>query len=436
MSISNRIESAKKAIAEKKEELATLANAAAEGQDVDAETLESLTKSIEEDMAKVSSLEKAEQVLVTKSAPAFIRNKAASEYSFEKQALVAIKAKADSISQVQAATELYGEDSGVVAVTKSMSTKAIVDAARTDVATWAQELVRPAYAEFLDLLRPMAILPQLAAKGGVSLTFGGDNQVIVPFYNGSTNNLAGAFIGEGQTIPVKKTAFGSKTIKSNKLGVITVCTSEILKSSVPAIEPILRDAILRDTAAVLDALAFSATAATATAPAGLLNGVAGTAAAGTTAADVIAALKTSLNAFSAANMGRNPVAIMRPNVKLGLSLMMNATGQFIFANELANNRLLGIDIITSQSAPAGDIIIVDVSEVYFGLGAPSFAVSDTAALQMNDTPATGPDLTGKGTKEVASMFQNDMYAIRMISHVGWADVRGGSVQVITGLNAI
>jgi len=138
MSIAQKIESAKKSIAEKKNELATLANAAAEGQDVDAETLESLTKSIEEDMAKVSSLEKAEQVLITKSAPAFIRNKAASEYSFEKQALVAIKAKADSISQVQAATELYGEDSGVVAVTKSMSTKAIVDAARTDVATWAR----------------------------------------------------------------------------------------------------------------------------------------------------------------------------------------------------------------------------------------------------------------------------------------------------------
>lgn len=436
MTIASKIESAKKQIIAKKNELAKLADAAANGEDVAASTLETLTKSIKEDQAKVASLEKAEQVLVSKSAPAFIRNKAANEYSFEKSALVMLKAKADSISPVQAAIELYGEDSGTVAVTKSLTTKAVVDAARTDTATWAQELIRPAYGEFLDLLRPMAILPQLAAKGGINLTFGGDNQVIVPFYNGTANNLAGAFIGEGQTIPVKKTAFGSKTIKSNKLGVITVCTSEILSRSVPSIEPILRDAILQDTAAVLDSIALGTGAATATTPAGLLNGVTAVAAAGVTAADVITALKTAINAMNAANLGRTPVAVMRPNVKLGLSLMMNATGQFIFANELANNRLLGIDIVTSQAAPAGEIIIVDVAEVYFGLGSPSFAVSDTAALQMNDSPATGPDLSKQGTKEVASMFQNDMYAIRMISHVGWADVRGGGVQVINGLGSI
>jgi HK97 family phage major capsid protein len=426
--IAQRIEAAKLAIAEKKSELAQLAEKAAEGEDVDVSVLETLTKSIEEDQAKVESLTKAESVLLSKSAPAFNRAKAASEYSFEKSAVVALKAKAEGRSALDVAAQLYGEDSGTFEVTKASTA-----AARTDVAGWAQELVRDAHGTFMDLLRPAALLPQLAAKGGMTLSFDNTNKVIIPFYNGNANNLSGAFISEGGTIPVKQTVFASKNVDSCKLGVITVCTSEILAKSVPAIEPILRDAIIRDTAAVLDAQAFSANAAgsaPAKSPAGLLNGVVGTAAAGVTAADVIAALKTSINAMTAAGLGRRPVAIMRPNVHLGLSMMMNVTGNFIFANELANGRLLGMDILVSLNAPANTIMVVDVAEVYFGLGTPSFSVSDTASLQMDNAAPTPP------VAPYYSMFQNDMYAIRMITHVGWADVRGGGVQSITGLTGI
>jgi HK97 family phage major capsid protein len=424
MSIAQKIEAAKSAIEAKKSELATLAQAAAEGQDVDAETLETLTKSIEQDQAKVESLEKAEAVLVQKSAPAFIRNKSANEYSFEKQALVAVKAKVENMSQLAAAEALYGQDSGTYAVTKAATPEA-----RTDVAGWAQELVRESYGSFLELLRPAALLPQLAAKGGVSLSFDNSNEVIIPFYAGSTTALAGAFIGEGQSIPVKKTSFGRKTIKSSKLGVITVATSEILRKSTPAIEPILRDAIIRDTAALLDSVAFSDAAATPLSPAGLLNGVTPITATGVTTAEVIAALKQAITAMSNQNRTSKPVAIMTPAVHLGLSMTMTATGSFVFQSELASGRLMGMDVLVSNAAPADSIMLVDAAEVYFGLGSPSFAVSDTASLQMDDAPATGPALN-------ASMFQQDMLAIRMITNSGWADVRGGSVQIVDGLGGV
>jgi HK97 family phage major capsid protein len=422
--ISTKIEAAKSAIAEKKSELAKLAEAAANGEDVDASTLEQLTKSIEDDQAKMASLEKAEQVLVQKSAPAFIRNKSASEYSFEKQALVAVKAKVEGMSQLAAAEALYGQDSGVYAVTKAATPEA-----RTDVAGWAQELVRESYGTFLELLRPAALLPQLAAKGGVSLSFDRNNEVVIPFYAGSTTALAGAFIGEGKSIPVKKTSFGSKTIKSSKLGVITVATSEILRKSTPAIEPILRDAIIRDTAALLDSVAFSAAAATPLSPAGLLNGVTPITATGTNTAEVIAALKQAITAMSNQNRTSKPVAIMTPAVHLGLSMTMTATGSFVFQSELASGRLMGMDVLVSNAAPADSIMLVDAAEVYFGLGSPNFAVSDTAALQMDDAPATGPELN-------ASLFQQDMLAIRMITNAGWADVRGGSVQIVDGLAGV
>ena len=118
MSLNAKIKAAQQAIAAKKEELSQLVNKAADGEEVAAEVIDTLTKSIEADEAQVASMEKAEQVLLNKAAPAFVKNKAASEYSYEKQMLVALKAKAEGMTQLQAATELYGEDSGTVAVTK------------------------------------------------------------------------------------------------------------------------------------------------------------------------------------------------------------------------------------------------------------------------------------------------------------------------------
>lgn len=433
MSISQKITAAQQAIVAKKDELAKLAEQAANGEEgVDASALEQLTKSIEEDQAKVESLQKAEQVLIQKSAPAFVK-KRGNEYSWEKSAVVALKAKAEGKSQIQVATELYGEDSGTVEVTKT-----VVDAARTTVPAWAGDLIRDSYGSFLDSLRPMALLPQLAAKGGVSLSFDSSNKIVIP-YHLSTPNLSGAWITEGQSIPVKKTAFGKKNVTQNKLGVITVATSEMLKYSTIDLESFLKDAILRDTAAVLDAAAFSNSAPAAGAPAGLLWNVGASAAvtpvaaATADAAGLVAALKSAINAMTAANMGKNPVVVTTPAVALSIQLLMNATGQFIFANELASGRFMGMPVITSNAAPANELLIIDTADIYFGLGNPSFAVSDTAALQMDDAPDTGPDLTQKNTAGVASLFQQDMFAIRMINHVGWADLRGGSVQIVSGL---
>ena len=418
MTISARISTAKHAIAEKKNELAQLAAKAAEGEAVDAEVLDTLVKSIEEDEAKVVSLEKAEAVLMHKSAPAFIKNKAANNFSFEQSAIVAVKASMDRTSQVAAAEALYGADAGVTTVVKAATA-----AADSSTTAWAAELIRPAYGSFLDALRPMSILPQLAAKGGTSLTFDTNGTVIVPFYNG-VGQMGGAFIGEGGQIPVKAAAIGQKTVKQAKLGVISVFTRELMNRSTPAIEPIVREAILKDTAAVLDTQAFGASAASAVAPAGLKNGVTAVAAAGVDTASVIEAVKTALNALSNRNMGSRIVMIMRPSVARGLSLLSTTTGVFLFAAEIAQGRFLGCELIISNAAPAGEIIIVDAEQLAFGLGAPSFTVSDSAALQM-DNGVTG----GAST----SLFQTDSLAVRSIAFTAWSDLRGGAVEVVSGL---
>ena len=421
--LSEKIKAAQKAIAAKKEELSTLVNQAANGEEVSAEVIEALTKSIEQDQAQMGSMERAEQVLMSKTAPAFVKNKAANEYSFAKSAIVAMKAKADGTSSLEAAAKLYGEDSGTFAVTKAATY------ADQDGAAWAGNLLRPAYAEFLEALRPVAVLPQIAAKGGRSLTFDTNQTLIVPFDASSGSQISGAFIGEGTSIPVKVGSIGQKTIKQAKLGVISVFTKEILERSTPSIEALVMDSIVRDTAAVLDAAFLSTAAATAVQPAGILNGVASTAlsvvapATTVTTTQVVAELKKALNSLSAKNMGQRLVCLLSPQVARSISLMLSQTGTFIFAAEIASGRLLGMDLIVSTAVNSDHIIIADAAQLAFGLGAPSFTVSDNATLDMDG---------GASHQATMSLFQNDMMAVRMMAKTAWSDLRTGSVEQITG----
>ncbi len=440
MSIAQKIEMAKSAIASKKEELSTLVNSAANGEDVSAEVIETLTKSIEQDQAKVDQLEKAEQVLLNKSAPAFIKNKQASDFGFEKQAIVAMKAHVDRISPLQAAAELYGEDSGTFAVTKSYKEKANINGLNPLVATtgqqgWAAELVRQAYGDFVERLTGVSIVPTLAALG-TRLDFGGAGYITVPYRGAlSTGDLSGEFVGEGVAIPVKKAGFSSKRFDRYKLGVITVFTSEILERSTPAIEGLVRQAILNDTAEMLDSKVLDSVAAgvgVAARPAGLLNGITAIDASGVkTAQDLLAKIRLAISPMVQANAFSKPVIIMNPMDHMGLASQMNATGQFIFANELAQNRFQGMQVIVTTRMTAGKFLIIDAADFVSAFDAPNFMASDTATLQVANAGTTAalatpnpdlrhPDAEGPGY----SMFQQDMLALRMIMPVAWGLIRG------------
>jgi HK97 family phage major capsid protein len=435
MSVSQKIEAAKSAIGSKKEELAKLVDAAASGEDVDAGTIETLTKSIEEDNAKLDSLEKAEAVLAKKAAPAFIKNKAASEFSLEQQAIIAMKAHVDRVNPMQAAAEIYGEDSGAFAVTKAYKEKANINGLNTLVATtgqdgWAAELVRQAYGDFVERLASVSIVPRLAALG-TRLDFGGAGYITVPYRGGSAGDLSGEFVGEGVAIPVKKAGFSSKRFDRYKLGVITVFTSEILERSTPAIEGLVRSAILTDTAEMLDSKVLDATAASpGVRPAGLLNGISAVDATGVkTAQDLLAKIRAAITPMVTANAFRKPVIVMNPMDQMSLASQMNATGQFIFANELSQNRFQGMEVIVTTRMTPGKFLIIDAADFVSAFDAPSFMASDTATLQIANagtnpalhTPNPDLDVTaGPGY----SMFQQDMLALRMIMPVAWGLIRG------------
>ena len=131
----------------------------------------------------------------------------------------------------------------------------------------ADTLVQTVIGSFIKSLMPMSVYPKLAAKGG-SFTFGRNGVVSLPARTTSTT-VAGAFVAQGAPIPVRQGAFAPISLTPKKMGVITTMTREITEHSTPAIEAILRQAMMEDTAVALDTILLDVNAATTTRPVGL-----------------------------------------------------------------------------------------------------------------------------------------------------------------------
>ena len=131
-------------------------------------------------------------------------------------------------------------------------TRAASAPALTTVTGWAAELVHTTYADLMPLLMPQAILTRLAPKG-LTLSFGANGRIVIPTRS-RTPTLAGSFVGEGLAIPVRQGMFTSQTLTPKKMAVITTWTREMDDHSIPAIEGLLRQAVIEDTAIALDTI--------------------------------------------------------------------------------------------------------------------------------------------------------------------------------------
>jgi HK97 family phage major capsid protein len=268
-------------------------------------------------------------------------------------------------------------------------------------------------------------------------SFDGYNSLKIPMRNAAASpNLAGAFRAEGAPIRVGALSLGSMTLTPKSLGVIGTFSMELFERSTPNIEQVIREAMVSDTAAALDAAFLGNAAGTATVPAGILNGLAGgntAASAGTTSANIVTDLRARMQAMAAANMGRRPVWIMNPARAWGLQLALTAAGTPLFP-EMANGTLLGIPVVTSTTVTAGSVFLIDCAEVFFAGGAPSFLGTDVATIHEEDT--TPAQISTAGTPNVVaapvrSLFQTNSAALRCMWNVDWAVARAGAVQHIS-----
>lgn len=300
----------------------------------------------------------------------------------------------------------------------------------TTVTGWAAEIVQTAYAGFLHALTGRSIYPELRSRG-IGLSFDGAGTVSIP--SRTAGGAAGSFVAEGQPIRVGRITTAATTMTPKKLGVIVAFSRELAKRSTPAIEALVRQAILEDTAATLDPIMLDAVAGDAARPAGLLNGVSAVASGvgGGDYLSVIEDFKSLLAPFYAANAADNITVIMHPSQGLSLSMMPGPDGTFGWADRLTSR----LTIIESTHATPGCLIALRNSDFATALGdAPEFDISEQATVHMEDTtPLEIVSATGPATADpVRSFFQTATTGVRMLMDMSWKMRRSGMVQWING----
>jgi len=437
MNLSERIEKAQAELVSDRDALtAHLAE-----DNADTIVTEELSDRIEAKQAALDALKRAETALAVKAAPpqaAIIpavparRPLGVAAKDTKPMDLIVRSAAVFAVSQstgkdaLDILEKMYGQDE-----TTAMVVKAAVSGATTTAAGWAAELVNTAMTDFLESLRPVSVYPALAAAGGGRLAFGPNQGAIKIPSRAATPSIGGSFVGEGAPIPVRRLGLGSITLSPKKMGVISVFSREIARYSTPAIETLIRQEILNDTAITLDSLLLDSTAGSAVRPAGLLNGVTPvTATAGGGYAAILGDIRALRAPFSTANAGSGLMLLMNPDQAEAIDLTPGADGTLGWANDIVRRYA----VTTSNAIPVGTVIMVRAEDFVSATGdVPEFETSNDATIHMEDT--TPLQIASAGTPNtvaapVASMFQTAQTAIRMLLDVSWAMRRSGMVQVV------
>jgi hypothetical protein len=311
--------------------------------------------------------------------------------------------------------------------------------AMTTVAGWAAELSAVMLADYLNLLPRSAIFPTLSSKGP-SFTFGSYGSIKIPARL-SSPTINGSFVGEGQAIPVRKLGLSSITLTPKKMAVISEFTREMAQHSTPAIEGVVRQAIIDDTAQALDTALIDNVAADSIRPAGLLNGLTTQAASANTTPylKIIEDITTLIAPIATARGGRDLVMIMNIAQYNKIAWAMSSLGEFVF--DTGTGQVRNVSLVWSTTVPAGQVIMVDAADFASVTGTSAeFDVSEVATIHEEDTaplPIVGgtvqPPAIGSVAAPVRSLWQTGSIGIRMIMPMNWVMRRTGMVTFIAAV---
>lgn len=313
---------------------------------------------------------------------------------------------------------------------------AAVAAGDTTTAGWAAELVynENLASAFLEFLRPQTIIGKI------------QGMTRVPFnvrWGSQTAGSSGYWVGEGKPIPVSKLTFGSGSLGIAKAAGLVVLTKELIMSSSPNAEVLVRNDLAASIAQFLDQqfIAPDYAAVANVSPASITNGVAPTAATGTTSAFLRADVQTLFGTWIAANVDPSTaVWIMTPTTALAISLMLNALGQPVFPGITMNGgTFMGLPVIVSNSAKqvgspvAGEgnlLVLVNAKDIAMAdEGGLTIDASSEASIEMKDDP-TNASKTPTTATSMVSMFQTDSVALRAIRFINWVKRRSTAVVYV------
>lgn len=298
----------------------------------------------------------------------------------------------------------------------------------TGVSGWASELLETTNSGFLNALTGMSVYPRLRDRG-VGLSFDGTGTIKLP--RRTAGGAGGGFVAEGSPIRVGRVTTAAAELTPKKMGVIVPFSRELARRSTPAIEAIVRRAILEDTASILDSALLDATGANSARPAGLLSGVSAVAN-GYGGGDHLAVkedFKALLAPFIAANAADNITVIMNPAQALSIAMMDGPDNNSGWFSGISSR----VNIVESTYATAGRLIAIRNSDFYTAAGdAPEFDINESATVHMEDTtPLEIVSGTGPTTADpVRSFYQTATVGVRMLMDVSWVMGRPSMVQWI------
>lgn len=298
----------------------------------------------------------------------------------------------------------------------ALAIKAAVAPGNTTDPTWAGALVSIANVanEFLALLRPATILGKITGLR------------TVPFNTAVPVQTAGGsygWVGQGKPKPVTKLGFLQAVLGMNKASGIVVLTEELVKSSSPSAESIVRGDMIAGIAAFLD-VQFIDPAVAAVAdvnPASITNGLAGI-----PSVDPITDLQALIGSIAGQGV---PIAgltlIMSEMNAFALGLMKSATGVSTFEQATAQGgSVQGFQLIASNAAGNNVIALQPSMILYADDGGVSIDVSREASVIMDSAPVDGGALT--------SLWQNNLVGLRAERFVNWKRGRDHAVAYVTG----
>lgn len=318
--------------------------------------------------------------------------------------------------------------------------KAAVAAGTTTDSTWAAPLVeyQNLASEFIELLRPQTIIGRIAGLRNVPFNVKMPSQT-----SGSTVG----WVGEGAPKPVSSLAFGTLELGMAKAAGIVVLTDELVRSSNPSAEALVRTDLINSMTEFLDKQFVdpSVAAVTNVSPASITNGVTPVTASGTTADDLRADVKALFAKFVAAKISLSGAHwIMTPTMAMSIGMMQNALGQAEFPGLGATGgTFMGLPVVASENVPAnpgagdplegaGDrIILVKPSEILLADdGGVTLDASREASLQMDSAPTNPP----VANTVMVSLWQMNMVGIRAERFINWKRRRADAVGYIDSAN--
>ena len=344
-----------------------------------------------------------------------VKDNAPKGQAFIRMVKTLVEAKGDSYRAFEIAKQY--RDSNV-----ELMVKAAVAPGNTLDPAWAQALVQinQLTGEFIELSRPATILGRIP------------NLTKIPFNTQVPIQTGGGtykWVGQAKAKPVGKLTFGTATLGMAKAAGIIVLTDELIKSSNPSAEDIVRRDMVAGIAQFLDQqFTDPAVAEVAqTSPASITNGAPTAASLDDPSKD----LGTIVGYFTGQNIPLKGITlIMSSNNAYAMGVTRTATGVPLFPGiGVEGGNANGINIIASNVV--GDKVIGLAPEyiLYADDGGVSIDVSREATLQMNDAPVNPAD---PATTVWTSMFQDNLTALRAERFINWKKAAPTAVYYLTG----